>query len=171
MEMASGALAIQTNPFFILTFIVAPAILTNASALMIMSTGNRFARAVDRARDLSRQIEDARQREDTTKLARLNNELLVTEKRAVLLLRGLQAIYFSLGGFAFAAFVSLVGAGLVNLTGSAVDRLLATCAVVSVFLAVSGLIVGSVLLIYESRITVGILQERIRKIHQSHELG
>lgn len=170
MDMASGALNIQSNPFFILTFIVAPAILTNASALMIMSTSNRFARAVDRARDLSRQIEDARKREDTTKLTRLNNELLVTEKRAVLLMRGLRAFYFSLGGFALAAFVSLVGAGLVNITGSTVDRLLAVCAVISVFLAVSGLIVGSVLLISESRITVGILQDRIRKIRQSHEL-
>ena len=170
MDISLGAIQMQSNPFIFLTFIVAPAILTNASALLILSTSNRFARAVDRGRDVSRQVEDARKREDSPKLARLNKELLITEKRAVLLLRGLRAFYFSLGGFAFAAFISLVGAGLVNVAETTVDQLLALIAVVAVFFAVSGLIVGSILLIWETRITVGILQDRIRKIHQSHEL-
>lgn len=56
--LAAGG-PIQSNPFIILTFIVAPAILTNASALMVTSTANRFARAIDRARSLSLQIEVA----------------------------------------------------------------------------------------------------------------
>lgn len=42
-----------TNPLGILTFIVAPAILTNASSVMALGTANRFARAIDRARELS----------------------------------------------------------------------------------------------------------------------
>jgi hypothetical protein len=37
------------NPFAALSLIVAPAILTNASAVLAMSTSNRLARAVDRA--------------------------------------------------------------------------------------------------------------------------
>jgi len=41
------------NPFAILSFIVAPAVLTNASSVLSMSTTNRLARAVDRARELS----------------------------------------------------------------------------------------------------------------------
>ena len=64
MDIVSGAGELQSNPFFILTFIVAPAILTNASALMVLSTSNRFARAVDRARDLSRQVEEAKRKEE-----------------------------------------------------------------------------------------------------------
>lgn len=115
MDIISGTEQIQANPFIILTFIVAPAILTNASALMVMSTSNRFARAVDRGRDLSRQVEQARKSDNPTLLERLLKELLITEKRAVLLVKGIRSFYFSLGGFAFAAFVSLVGAGLVNL--------------------------------------------------------
>lgn len=170
MDLISGANQIQSNPFVILTFIVAPAILTNASALMVLSTSNRFARAVDRGRDLSRQIEEARRSDNISLLDRLNNELLVTERRAVLLLNGIRAFYFSLGGFAFAAFVSLVGAGLVNINIHAAERVLALIAVVAVFLAVGGLIAGSVILFYETRITVGILQDRIRRINKSHQL-
>ena len=37
-----------TNPFAVLTFIAAPAILTNASSVMALGTSNRFARAIDR---------------------------------------------------------------------------------------------------------------------------
>ena len=45
------------NPFAAFSLIVAPAILTNASSVLAMSTGNRLARSVDRARDLARQLE------------------------------------------------------------------------------------------------------------------
>lgn len=37
------------SPFQILTLIVAPAVLTNSSAVLSLSTSNRFARAVDRS--------------------------------------------------------------------------------------------------------------------------
>ena len=47
------------NPLSILTFIVAPAILTNASSVMSLGTANRFARAIDRARSLSAEIRAA----------------------------------------------------------------------------------------------------------------
>ena len=49
----------QTNPFAVLSLIVAPAILTNAASVLVMSTSNRLARAIDRARDLARELEDA----------------------------------------------------------------------------------------------------------------
>lgn len=164
MDIVSSASQVQNNPFIFLTFIVAPAILTNASALMVMSTSNRFARAIDRGRELYRQLEGARKEEDKALFARLKNELLITEKRAVLLLSSMRAFYFSLGGFAFAAFISLVGAGLVNTTSSTVDRIFAFVAMAAVFMAVGGLVTGSVILFYETRITVGILQGRIKRM-------
>jgi hypothetical protein len=43
----------ETNPFGVLTFIVAPAILTNASSIMALSTSNRYNHAFDRLRNLS----------------------------------------------------------------------------------------------------------------------
>jgi len=48
----------HSNPFAVLSLIVAPAILTNAASVLAMSTSNRLARAVDRARELARQLED-----------------------------------------------------------------------------------------------------------------
>lgn len=45
--------SIETNPFGVLTFIVAPAILTNASSIMTLSTSNRYNHAFDRLGNLS----------------------------------------------------------------------------------------------------------------------
>lgn len=170
MNLIPEATQFSTNPFVILTLIVAPAILTNASALMIMSTSNRFARAVDRGRDLSRQIVQAKQIADLLTLERLDNELLLTEKRTVLLLNSLRSFYLSLGGFAFAVLISLVGAGLVSMHLSPLDKALAVLAVSAVFLAVGGLTIGSIFLFYETRIAVGILQDRIRRLKESHSV-
>ena len=168
MDVALGASQMQSNPFVILTFIVAPAILTNASALMVMSTSNRFARAVDRGRDLSRQLEVASADNNLSLVDRLSSELLLTEQRAVLLLRAISSFYFSLGGFAFGVLFSLLGAGLVNMNVNVINDIFAISAIVAVFLAVGGLVIGSLLLVYETKITVGILQGRIRKLHQNH---
>jgi hypothetical protein len=46
-------MALATNPFVVLSYVSGPAILTNAAALMLLSTSNRFARAVDRSRALA----------------------------------------------------------------------------------------------------------------------
>ena len=45
------------NPFAALSLFVAPSILTNACSVPIMSPSNRLARTVDRARELSRELE------------------------------------------------------------------------------------------------------------------
>jgi hypothetical protein len=46
--------ALETNPFAILTFIAAPAILANASSVLALGTSNRFARTIDRTRAMIR---------------------------------------------------------------------------------------------------------------------
>jgi branched-subunit amino acid transport protein len=44
------AYSLANSPFAVLTAIVAPAILTNASSVLALGTSNRFARVVDRTR-------------------------------------------------------------------------------------------------------------------------
>ena len=44
------------NPFAVLTAIVAPAILTNASSVLALATSNRLARVVDRTRIVAAQM-------------------------------------------------------------------------------------------------------------------
>src|SRR5262249_57838062 len=57
----------------------------NASSLLAMSTSNRLARAVDRARELSKQLEEAGALAAPEAGRRLR-ELTVTEQRSLLLL-------------------------------------------------------------------------------------
>ena len=108
------------NPFAALSLIVAPAILTNACSVLAMSTSNRLARAVDRARELSRQVEAPGEHDDT----RLLHELSVNEDRAVLLLRVLRSFYTALGAFALATLVSLIGAVMAAVEPSGIVRAL-----------------------------------------------
>ena len=48
---------VPTNPFAILTFISAPAVLTNASCVLLFGTGNRYGRAIDRVHELADLVE------------------------------------------------------------------------------------------------------------------
>src|SRR5688500_19543834 len=103
------------GPFAILSMIVAPAILTNASSVLAMSTSNRLARAVDRARELAQQLEGPRAATGDDAARRLR-ELTVNEKRSVLLLRALRSFYSALGAFSSATLLSLVGAVVARTT-------------------------------------------------------
>jgi Protein of unknown function (DUF2721) len=48
---------LPSNPFAILTFISAPAVLTNASCVLLFGTGNRYGRAIDRMHELADLVE------------------------------------------------------------------------------------------------------------------
>jgi hypothetical protein len=121
----------DANPFAALSLIVAPAILTNACSVLIMSTSNRFARTVDRARVLSREIEgeDGGAGASESATARRLSELTVVETRSLLLLRAMRSGYMALSGFASAALLSLVGAVLVSAAPSFLGHALEALAI------------------------------------------
>lgn len=48
---------LPSNPLAILTFISAPAVLTNASCVLLFGTGNRYGRAIDRVHQLSEVVQ------------------------------------------------------------------------------------------------------------------
>lgn len=149
----------ESNPFAVLSLIVAPAILTNASSVLVMSTSNRLARAVDRARELSKQLEAAEQY-TTPESERRLRELSASERRALLLLRGLRSFYVAMGGFASAALVSLLGAVLAPFAAAGLVRALEVAGVLAGALAVAALVHGSAVLLQETRIAVQVLRER-----------
>jgi len=149
----------DTNPFAALSLIVAPAILTNACSVLIMSTSTRLARAVDRARVLALEIEAAPDVADAASARRLR-ELGTTEVRSLLLLRAMRSCYAALSGFASAALVSLLGAVLLAAGRAPAARALEGLALASGVLAVGALIYASVLLVRETRLAVGVLRER-----------
>lgn len=149
----------QTNPFAVLSLIIAPAVLTNASSLLIMSTANRLARTVDRARALTAQLERSGARHKPSAVADLQ-ELTATGRRALMLVRALRYFYIAVGGFASSAFLALIGALLIPAGPGPVVVLLEIVGLAAGLVAVGGLLVGSLLLVREVRIAVGILQER-----------
>ncbi|HET6423796.1 MAG TPA: DUF2721 domain-containing protein [Planctomycetaceae bacterium] len=150
-----------TNPFAVLSLIVAPAILTNAASVLTMSTSNRLARAVDRARELSKQLEA-----DSTgpEAPRRMTELSVAEQRALLLLRALRGFYFALGGFASAALISLLGAVLVPFEAPVLVGPLEILGVVAGLAAVAAIVHGCALLLRETRLAVMVLTDRVTRL-------
>jgi len=155
---------LQVNPFAVLSLIVAPAVLTNASSVLAMSTSNRLARAVDRARELSKQLEEAGELSSPEAVRRLR-ELAATEQRSLMLLAALRSFYVALGSFASATLVSLLGAVMVPMGVGVAVRGLEVVGVVAGLLAVSALVHGSVVLVRETRIVVQVLQERAASVH------
>ena len=159
----------QANPFAAFSLIVAPAILTNAASVLAMSTSNRLARAVDRARDLARQLEAhdvslASSASDRAEFERRLAELSATETRTTMLLHVLQSFYVALGGFASSTLASLLGAVLAPWGPPAAVTLLEILAVGAGTIGVASLVRGSVLLVRETGIAVRIISERAASV-------
>lgn len=146
------------NPFAALSLIVAPAVLTNASSILVLSTSNRLARAIDRARTLATQLELPSGVPNRFLGLRLK-ELASSEQRALMLLSALRLFYASLGAFAGAALTSLLGAALSSAAYVAVSATLELIAVAAGFIGVAGLIFGCVVLLRETRIAVLVVSE------------
>ncbi|MGN6546124.1 MAG: DUF2721 domain-containing protein [Aureliella sp.] len=153
------------NPFAVLSLIVAPAILTNASTVLIMSTSNRLARAADRARELSKQLEEAHAFEAPEAERRLE-ELMLTEQRALLLLHGLRCFYMALAGFSSATLISLLGAVLAPMNAGRVVQALEFAGVAAGLLGVACIIYASALLVRETRLAVQNIRNRIERVQR-----
>ncbi len=161
---------VGSNPFAILSFIVAPAILTNAASLLAMSTSNRLARAVDRARELSRQLEESAGR-PSSETARRSRELLAAERRSLLLIQALRSVYAAMGAFAGAALLSLLGAVLIVSGFSTPVLFFEIVAALLGLFAVVALIHCSGLLVRETRIVVHFLRERAEDVRKRIAAG
>jgi hypothetical protein len=101
---------VESNPFTLLTFISAPALLTNACSVLALNTASRYGRAFDRSKAAGRELEDTPPESDVFAVRlRLLDRLVL---RAELLLRAQTAFYVAVGLFALSALVSLTGAAL-----------------------------------------------------------
>jgi hypothetical protein len=107
-----------TNPFAILTFISAPAVLTNASCVLLFGTGNRYGRAIDRVHELADMVEGSAALSEAELRLRIR-QLEACETRTLLIVRALTCFYTAVAGFVASTLVSLIGAVLVS---ARVDR-------------------------------------------------
>lgn len=97
---------IAADPFSILTIVVAPAVLTNASSVLALGTNNRLARVADRTHAVTDQL--AKLEPGAKDHEILAAQLPDLQMRAQLLLRALRCFYLGLGLFASSALISIV---------------------------------------------------------------
>lgn len=152
------ALDLADNPLGLLTFIAAPAILTNASSILTLGTGNRFARAIDRARALSKELGDHPHGDDPMTTFR-RRQLEFAERRTLILVRALTAFYVSVGSFGAASLISLVAGALFVAQQDLARQIALGIALTAGVAGVGGLVTGSGILVYETRLTLFILRE------------
>lgn len=159
---------LSTNPFTVLTLIAAPAVLTNASSVLALGTSNRFARAIDRARALSAQLEKEAVTGDPMTLLRVH-QLNRTERRSLMLLHALRAFYLALGSFAAAALVSLIGASVAASEHSLLYRATLALALLTGAVGVGGLVVGCSLLVGETQLAVKNVHEEAKIVRARYQ--
>ncbi|MGB7843972.1 MAG: DUF2721 domain-containing protein [Candidatus Acidiferrum sp.] len=168
--MLQQAALLGSNPFGVLTAIVAPAILTNASSVLALGTSNRLGRVVDRTRvvygDLAAAAAGSEEHKDWTE------QLASLRVRAQMLLKALRLFYAALGLFASSALVS-VGGSIATYYGEKIlFELAASLAVFTGASAVAGLAVGCTLMVQETRLAVqSLAKEAEIRIHQRSNSG
>jgi hypothetical protein len=142
---------VTENPFAVLTLIAAPAVFTNASSVLALGTGNRLARVVDRTRFLARELHTAK-RDETTEL--WVSHLSRLEKRGALLVRAMSYFYGSIGAFAAASLVSILGASLAATEYRLSFAVIGGVSFVAGSVGFVGLVVGCSLLVTETRLAL-----------------
>ena len=152
----------DTNPFQILTFIVAPAILTNSSSVLTLGTSNRFARVVDRSRFLYEKLKEP-EKLTAQEITMYHQQLPVVGKRSFLLVRALTCFYMSVGSFAATAFVSILGAGITFFNKNPLaSEITVIATLICGFVGVIGLVIGASLLVWEMYLALNFLQKEVQ---------
>ena len=148
------------NPFGVLTAIVAPAILTNASSVLALGTSNRLARVVDRTRVVYEDL--ASTEPGSLEHNEWLQQLDALRERGQMLLTALRLFYAALGLFAATALVSVGGSissyynqGILFVVTGALAMLTGVCAVV-------GLAIGCFLMVHETRLAMHSLAEEAK---------
>ena len=161
--------AVAGNPFAVLTAIVAPAILTNASSVLALGTGNRLARVVDRTRIVAAEmVASEPEGPDYQMWAAQLGPLQV---RAQLLVKALRFFYAGLGLFAASALVSVGGSIAAYYGQRLVFAAAAALAVLTGASAVLGLASGCVLMVRETQLAVRNLAEEAKARVRRHRVA
>jgi uncharacterized protein DUF2721 len=153
--------SVASNPFAVLTAIVAPAILTNASSVLALGTGNRLARVVDRTRVVAAEL--AALEPGSPDHQMWAAQLAPLHLRSDLLLKALRFFYAGLGLFAASALVSVAGSIAAYYGQRFLFEAGAALAVLTGASAVFGLTSGCVLMVRETQLAV-------RSLHKEAEL-
>jgi hypothetical protein len=149
---------LPTNPFAVLTFISAPAVLTNASCVLLFGTGNRYGRAIDRVHELADVVE-GRATLDESELRLRIRQLSAAEIRTLLIVRALTCFYSAVAGFVASSLVSLIGAALVSAGIKRGVESSFSLSLIAGSLGAIAMIAGAMMLALETRFSFRVLRE------------
>ena len=155
------------GPFAGLTFIAAPALLTNASSVLAMSTINRMLRTRDLMMQLYAKSETGEVSQ--TEAPRFVEQVNRVEKQAVLMLAALRSIYVALAAFSGATLVTLLGTAFASFNREVLFAGLAGLGLLLGFVGVGGLVLGSAHLLRATQLSLFGTREEASRIraHQA----
>lgn len=154
------------SPFAVLTFIAAPAILTNATSVLAMSTINRMLRTRDRMHELYAESESG----PTFRSAAFVEQVNRVERQAILLLRALRWIYTALGAFVAASLVTLLGAVFGQMGSGGIMHAVIDAGLLLGGLGVIGLVTGCANLLRATKLSLVNIREEAEWIRERQAL-
>ena len=153
------------SPFAVFTLIAAPALLTNATSVLALSTTNRMLRTRE---SMSQLLAKSESRDPAVLDAGFMEQVGRVETQAGLLLGALHAIYLALGAFSGATLVTLVGAALDSYSGLPWFRPLSILGLLLGGVGVGCLIFGSARLFQATRVSLVNIREEAKRIRARH---
>ena len=144
------------NPFLPLSFIAGPAILTNATAVLLNGASIRYNLAIGLWRDLQTEIHG---RGATVAAAYPDQAraLTLANRRVVLIVSALNLLYAAVGGFGVSTLTGLAGA---MLSGGRLDAIVGVCKTATVAAGAFGLVCllsAATVFLLEARCTMRLL--------------
>jgi len=145
------------NPFLPLSFIAGPAILTNATAVLLNGASIRYNLAIGLWRDLQAELHGHQM---TTTAAYSDQALALTlaNRRARLIVAALTLLYAAMGGFGFSTLAGLAGAMLSETQSLPTIDLAKLGTVLSGAFGLACLLAAAVVFTLESRCTIRLLR-------------
>jgi hypothetical protein len=157
---------LASNPFAVLTVVAAPALLTNSTSVLALSTSNRFLRASDRMRSLATQLEEQSHPGHIRDL--LIRQVSRVERQGILLLNALRAIYVAMACFAGSTIISIVGAVRASSPYLVEVEFIITLGFMVGFVGVVSLIYGAYGLFQATRLSMHNITEEAAMLRERH---
>jgi hypothetical protein len=156
------------SPLAAFTLIAAPAVLTNAVAVLALSTSNRFSRTLDRARGIAQQL-------DTASLSASQRDLRLSQferaqVRSFLLLKALSSFYLSLATLAISSVISIVGTVVTAMIPARFLMSIPWIATIAGSIGVTLLAYGCTYLVRETRLAVSSISEEADHLRRNFRL-
>jgi hypothetical protein len=152
-------MALETNPFVVLSYVSGPALLTNATSLLALSTANRFARSIDRSRYLTGLLSQPAL--DSMHAVEVE-ELGTVGHRIRLIGVAISSLYLAAAMFALATVMSILGAVLAQMIVGAIFDVIVVFAVILGLVGFAAFVVAALALVIETRITMRSLANESR---------